>query len=67
MAKTQKKQLKQVIVFVPQPPIALADRCPRCNEYVGQCELEKCADCEMEVCSGCMSWRQPTLCLDCAG
>lgn len=67
MAKSQKRQPQQLPVFVPQTPVAWTDKCPRCGENAGQTNLEKCAGCGMEVCSGCMSWRQPTLCLDCAG
>ncbi len=53
MAKTQKRQ-QQILVFTPQKPIAWTDRCPRCNEYVGQENLSECSGCGMTVCCGCL-------------
>ncbi len=66
MAKTKKQQPQQLLVFEPPEQIPWTDRCPRCNEYVGQENLTECPECGMTVCSGCLvETASGDRCLDC--
>lgn len=54
MAKTSKKEQRHLVLVPPPPPIAWAERCSICGEYVGREGFEQCSICERDVCSVCI-------------